>query len=263
MARQPLSITDFFSTELPFVTEFRRLLQKISESNGDNAIKTLLITSAMLSEGKSTITSFLSLVASKQKHMKTLVVDADLRRPTIHKYFALQRERGLVEVLEYGLVAQEAIKHTSIDTLDVLTAGRSSHHPSETFDPDAIDLLLTDLKFYYDIVLVDCAPVLPVSDPMLLAGKLDAVLLVVKAGHTRKEIARRAVEILDSTNTRILGTVVNNMSNSLPYHYNSSYYGYTYTPDKSDQKIEDKRKKTARANDSTRSGKQDRQIRNS
>ncbi len=263
MARQPISITEFFSTELPFVTEFRRLLQKISEIKSEEAIKTILITSAMLSEGKSTITSFLSLVASKQKHMKTLIVDADLRRPTIHKYFALKKERGLVEVLEDGLIVQEAIKHTSVDTLDVLTAGRSTAHPAETFDPDAIERLLNDFKFYYDLILVDCAPVLPVSDPMLIAGKLDAVLLVVKAGQTRKDVARRAVEILDTVDTRLIGTVINNMTNSLPYHYNSGYYGYTYTPDKSEKKAEDRRKKNRAPASSAPPSKKDRHIRNS
>jgi len=93
-----------------------------------------------------------------------------------------------------------------------------------------------EMKFYYDIVLVDCAPVLPVSDPMLLASKLDAIVLVVKAGATQKEVVERAVEILNSNNHHILGVILNNMNNSLPYYYDYNYYNY----DESHKKVKAK-----------------------
>ena len=99
MARSPLSILDFYSAEQPFATEFRRLLHRIKKNDNETELKSLLITSAMLSEGKSTISSFLAVTAARQKGMKTLLIDADLRRPTVHKLFAMERDNGLTEIL--------------------------------------------------------------------------------------------------------------------------------------------------------------------
>lgn len=98
------------------------------------------------------------------------------------------------------------------------------------FDSAAIGKLLEEVRFYYDLILVDCAPVLPVSDPMLLASEMDGVILVVKAGTTQREVAKRAASMLQNDKTRLLGVVLNNLSNALPYYYNESYYGYEYGP---------------------------------
>ncbi|RKX28461.1 MAG: hypothetical protein DRP47_04285 [Candidatus Zixiibacteriota bacterium] len=236
MALRPVSILDFYSPELPFATEFRRLLQRIDNSSKKLDRKAILITSAVLAEGKSTICSFLALSAARQKKMKTLLIDADLRRPSIHKFFAMQRENGLVEVLSGDLGAAEAVKHTNLENLHIITAGRFIHEPSELFDAEAIGRIVNEMKFYYDLVLVDCAPVLPVSDPMLLASKLDAIILVIKAGETQKEVVERAVDILGSNGSRILGVVLNNMNNSLPYYYDYKYYNYNSSTDKSRHK---------------------------
>ncbi|MCK4372698.1 MAG: hypothetical protein KAW61_06095, partial [candidate division Zixibacteria bacterium] len=105
-----------------------------------------------------------------------------------------------------------------------------------------------DMKFYYDLILIDAAPALPVSDPMLLAPELDGVLLVVKAGTTQRELVERAVEIIDPNRDRILGVVLNNMNNTLPYYHDYRYYGYEYRTRKSQAhiaaKARDRRGKT-------------------
>ena len=227
MARRQLTIIDLYASDLPFAIELRRLLQRIPQGNDDSEIKSIMLTSAMLDEGKSTICSFLAVASLKQLKKRTLLLDADLRRPTIHKLFGLPNKDGLCELLTEARMVDEVIKNTSLEGLDVITAGRSSVHPSDLFDPKLIGRIIDELKFTYDIVLVDCAPVLPVSDPMLLASSVDGVLLVVKAGATQKEVVLRAVEILDTnTTTHILGVVLNNMNNSLPYYYDYKYYGY-------------------------------------
>lgn len=228
MPRQTVSIVDFFSPELPFVTEFRRLLYKVQNAETEAELKTFLFTSAMLAEGKSTICSFLGITAAKQKGMKTLVVDCDLRRPSIHRLFALERALGLSEILIESFSPKDAAKKTAIDKLDIITAGKETPRPTEVFDTEAIGHLLEEMKFYYDLILVDGAPLLPVSDPMLLASKMDGVVIVVKAGATQREVVRRAVEVLESNRHKILGVVLNNMDNSLPYYYNYSYYGYEH-----------------------------------
>ena len=134
MARRPLSILDFYSAELPFATEFRRLLHRIKKSNGESELKSLLITSAMLSEGKSTICSFLAVTAARQKGMKALLIDADLRRPSIHRYFAISRENGLSEILVDDYNPIDMIKNTEMENLHILTAGKRVPSPA---DPSA------------------------------------------------------------------------------------------------------------------------------
>jgi len=236
MSRRPLSILDFYSAEQPFATEFRRLLHRLKRTGDESAIKSLLITSAMLSEGKSTISSFLAVTAARQKEFKTLLIDADLRRPSVHKLFAMDRENGLAEIISDNHNPVDMIKNTEMENLHILTAGKRVPSPTDTFDAEAIGRVVDEMKFYYDVILVDCAPVLPVSDPMLLASKLDAIVLVVKAGATQKEVVERAVEILNSSNHHILGVILNNMNNSLPYYYDYNYYNY----DESHKKVKAK-----------------------
>ncbi len=86
------------------------------------------------------------------------------------------------------------------------------------------------MKFYYDLILVDAPPVIPVSDPMLLSQEVDGVLMVVKAGQTQREVVRRATEILRSQSRKLIGVVLNNMDGQLPYYYDYSAYGYDYHP---------------------------------
>ncbi len=222
------SIIDFYDIEAPYVTEFRRLLYEINNREIAGELKTIMFTSAMLSEGKSTICSFLAITAALKKGLKTLIIDTDIRRPTIHKIFQLQPKAGLKEILEDGYNPRDAISTTSIDKLDILTAGGYCENPSQIFDADALGTLFEELKFYYDFIVIDAAPLLPVSDPMLLASKVDGILLVVKAGATQKEVVRRAVEILNPKLNNLIGVTFNNMNHSLPYYYDYGYYQYEY-----------------------------------
>jgi len=224
-----VSVIDFFNMETDFATEFRRLLNNIKTAKSDQEIKALMLTSAMLSEGKSTVAVFLALTAAR-KGMKTLLLDADLRRPTVHRYFGQNRDNGLAEILAGDAVSKNVIRKTSLDKLDIITAGRAISNPSELFDSRAIGNLVTEMKFYYDLIIVDSPPVIPVSDPMLLAQEVDGVLMVVKAGETQREVVRRAAEILRSQSRKLLGVVMNNMDGHLPYYYDYSSYGYDYAP---------------------------------
>lgn len=264
MPRRPVSILDFYSPEMPVATEFRRLLQRLQAGSPDTANKSIMLTSAMLAEGKSTICSFLALTAAKQKKLKTLLIDSDLRRPSIHKFFSIERNGGLADVLAGELSAAKAVRQTDLENLHIITAGKHSASPAELFDADIIGRIIDDMKFYYDLILVDCAPVLPVSDPMLLASKMDAILLVIKAGVTQKEVVERAVGILGANGNRIVGVVLNNMNNSLPYYYNHNYYIYDVQDDSSRRRRGDKRGskrsqpgRASRTNDRSRSRNND------
>ncbi len=228
MATPQFSVIDFYDMEAPYVTEYRRLLYRLQNSQKGAEMKSVLVTSALTGEGKSTVCSFLGVTASLKKGLKTLIIDADLRLPTIHKLFGLTVNPGLSEILALGAEPKKTIRKTRVAGLDILTAGAHGGNPTEVFDSEAIGRLVDEMKFYYDIILIDCSPILPVSDPMLLASKVDGVLMVVKAGETQKEVAQRALAIIDPEKNNILGVVLNNMNHTLPYYYNYDYYRYDY-----------------------------------
>lgn len=203
-------------------------MHKIEQARSAKSIKTIMITSAMLSEGKSTVCSYLGVTSALHCGFKTLIMDCDLRRPSIHKLFGVDRDRGLAEVLSDGFDPKAAIRKTTIDKLDLITCGRHHDEPTKLLNAEVIGELIQTIQHDYDLVLIDAAPVLPVSDPMLLAPKVDALLMVVKAGSTQQDVVMRAIDILGSSRNQILGVVLNNMDSALPYQYDYSYYGYEY-----------------------------------
>jgi Mrp family chromosome partitioning ATPase len=143
----------------------------------------------------------------------------------------------LDEVLADGLPAKNAIRKTQLAQLDLITAGKATAEPAETFDAVAIGRLVAEMKFYYDMIIIDCAPIIPVSDPMLLAPEVDASIIVVRAGQTPKEVVTRAVDIMRSNESaRMLGIVLNNVNNHLPHYYNDRYNGYYYAPAEPDKR---------------------------
>ncbi len=230
--KKQLSIIDFFNMELPETTEFRRILHGINGFAKEDNKPAILITSAMLAEGKSIISSFLAMTSAAAKSIKTLLIDFDLRRPMLHKLFATPIDGGVSDILS-GDSFKEVIKKTSIDKLDILTSGRVVNNPSELLNVTNIHNMIKELKFYYDIILIDSPPLLPVMDPILLLEELDGAIIVVKAGDTQKDVVMRASRLLATQKDKIIGVVVNNLNHTLPYYYNHGYYGYKYQSIKS------------------------------
>ncbi|RME20686.1 MAG: tyrosine-protein kinase family protein, partial [Candidatus Zixiibacteriota bacterium] len=225
--RTPGALIDIFTLESPFATDIRRVLHQITRAGKEQEVKTVLFTSATTGEGKSTLTA-LSAITAARKGKRVLIVDSDLRRPVQHTLFQLPREQGVVEGILEGGQLRSFVKKTKLDKLDLLTSGRMTSAPAEVFDAARIVELLEELKFYYDLILIDCAPLLPVSDPMMLAPDVDGVVMVVKAGETDRELVKRGVQILKSADARIIGVVLNNMKRALPHYYNYEYYDGGY-----------------------------------
>jgi len=231
--RKNISLIDLYDVESSESTEFRRVLHNINGSPSGGEKRSILVTSAVLSEGKSIISSFLAITSARLKNRKTLLIDFDLRRPSIHKLFAVNLHNGLTDILAKGVAPRNAVKRTALDNLDVLTAGKVVGNPSELLNGVAIHKIIEEMKFYYELILVDSPPLLPVMDPMLLLEELDGVIVVVKAGTTQRDIVLRAEDFLASQKDKILGVIVNNIDQVLPYYYNYDYYGYQYKPSKS------------------------------
>ena len=220
---------DIFSTydsEAPIATELRRLYHNAKSASQDGRLKSLLITSSNRGEGKSTTTSYLGLTIAQFPRKKILIVDADFRLPRIHSMFGVRNDYGLHECLKDNVDPMKVVTKTQLENLHVITAGGRTRSPSRLFESEQLSDVLAKLTFYYDMVLVDSAPVLAVSDTMFLCSVVDAVLFVVMAGVTPKEVAIRAKNQLVDSGANILGAIVNNAAEILPYYYDSKYYQY-------------------------------------
>ncbi len=220
------TIYEIFDQESPIATEMRRLYSNIRHIDGRSPKRSFLVTSADRGEGKSTVASHLALTVARFRGKKSLVVDADLRKPKLHQIFDVPREPGLFECLNGEIDPLDAVKDTPIENLKVIPAGRRVKSPAHLFEGDIMTEIFEKIKFYYDIVIVDSAPIVPVSDPMLISSVLDGVIMVLLAGRTPRNVALRAKNILLDANANLLGVVVNNMSEVLPYYYDYKYYGY-------------------------------------
>jgi capsular exopolysaccharide synthesis family protein len=229
---QRQTIYEIFDQESPIATEMRRLYSNIRHIDGRSPKRSFLITSANRGEGKSTVASHLALTVARFRGKKSLIVDADLRRPKLHDIFNVPKEPGLYECLNGEIDSLDAVKDTPIDNLKVIPAGRRVKSPAHLFEGDVMTELFEKIKFYYDIVIVDSAPIIPVSDPMLISSVVDGVILVLLAGRTPRNVSMRARNILLDANANLLGVVVNNMSEVLPYYYDYRYYGYTEDDEK-------------------------------
>lgn len=220
------TIYEIFDQESPIATEMRRLYSNIRHGQSKRDMRSFLVTSSHRGEGKSTVASHLALTVARFRGKKSLIVDADLRRPRLHDIFDVPMEPGLAECLEGKLDPLKAVKETPEPNLKVIPAGRLLKSPAHLFEGDVLSEIFEKIKFYYDIVIVDSAPVIPVSDPMLISSEVDGVILVILAGKTPRNVALRAKNILTDADANILGAVVNNLSEVLPYYYDYRYYGY-------------------------------------
>ncbi len=220
------TIYEVFDQESPIATEMRRLYSNIRHMDGKGDMRSFLITSANRGEGKSTVASHLALTVARFRRKKSLILDADLRRPKLHEIFDVPQAPGLVECLEGKIEPLKAAKDTPIENLKVIPSGGRISSPAHLFEGDILSDIFNKIKFYYDIVIVDSAPVVPVSDPMLISSEVDAVILVLLAGMTPRDVALRAKNILLDAKANLIGVVVNNLSQVLPYYYDYQYYGY-------------------------------------
>jgi len=225
------TIYEDFDPQAPETTELRRIFTRVARRGQERKIRSLLFTSSERGEGKTTSASLFAVVASLHRGLRVCLIDADLHRPRLARLFDVPSEPGLAEILEDGYPIEAALKATRYEGLKVIPAGGRRKAPSELFSQGRIADALEKLKLLFDLVVVDAPPLLPVSDPAVISREVDAVAMVVRAGHTRRDVAIRAKRILDDVGANLLGAIVNNMDDVLPYYYGHSYYRDAYPTD--------------------------------
>jgi succinoglycan biosynthesis transport protein ExoP len=192
----------------------------------------ILITSALPEEGKTT-TSVNSAIVLAQKGTRVLLIDADLRRPSIHKTLGMGPKIGLSNVLTGAATLQQAIiPSTILPELFILPAGTPPPNPAELLASAKMKNVLAELRKQYDHIVIDSPPTLSVTDAVVMSTDADAVVLVIRSGHTTKPALRRARDILLQVNARVCGVLVNAVDLSSPdYYYHYEYqgkYGHGY-----------------------------------
>jgi polysaccharide biosynthesis transport protein len=191
--------------------------------------KTLLITSAVPNEGKSTISSNLAITMALSG-AKTLLVDADLRRGAIREAFDLTTKVGLAEVLKQEANWREVVVPSSYPNLFILPRGKTLSQPSEHLLRDSTDILLKELYHQYDYIIIDSSPVLAADDTTSLAPKIDATLFVVRLSYTSARLTRKSLELLYNRQVNVPGVILNFVDTSLPEYYYYQYSEYYSAP---------------------------------
>lgn len=232
----------FLITEMdrsPNAEAYRMLRTNIRFASVDKELHVAVITSPGPGEGKSTTAANLAIVMA-QAGKKTVLIDADLRRPVQHKIFKTSNRAGLTTALiERDDEVEQYLIDTEIEGLRLLPAGPIPPNPSELLGSHRMQKVLDELMQVADFVLVDSAPVLAVSDTSLLAGAVDGVLLVLRANITSIEGAKRAIGQLESVQAHLLGTVLNDVQASKDGYYYYYYNNYYAQPDRNDRNDSD------------------------
>jgi polysaccharide biosynthesis transport protein len=191
--------------------------------------KTLLITSSVPNEGKSTISSNLAITLALSG-ARTLLIDGDLRRGALREAFGISSNIGFSEVLKQEVNWREVVVPTSYPSLFLLPRGKTLGQPSEHLLRDSTDQLLKELYNHYDYIIIDSSPVLAADDSTSLAPKIDATLFVVRLSYTSARLTRKSLELLYNRQVNVPGVILNYVDTSLPEYYYYQYSEYYNTP---------------------------------
>jgi capsular exopolysaccharide synthesis family protein len=215
----------------PISESYRSLRTNVAYASVDKKIKSLLISSSQPGEGKSTTTANLA-IAFAQLRKKTLLIDADLRKPVQHNVFGHPRGPGLSEYLIGQMEDVNSIIHeTKVENLFIITAGGMPPNPSELLGSDRMSKLVELLEQEWDIVLLDSPPIVAVTDASMISGEIDAIAIVVKAGSTERSAVDRALDMMRNVKAPLIGAILNGASKESlggKYAYYYSYYNYYY-----------------------------------
>jgi len=202
----------------PVAEAYRQLRTNIQFSSLDKPLRTLLATSTSQEEGKSTTLANLAVTIA-QTGNSVILVDCDLRRPSLHEIFGLGNASGLTNVAIDGALSQLPIQESGIPNLQVLTSGPLPPNPAEILGSQRMAEVIGQLRERAHYVLCDSPPVIAVTDAAVLATRMDGVLLVLQAGKTKRELAQKAKAILEKVNANLVGVVLNNVKQDSSLHH--------------------------------------------
>lgn len=188
--------------------QYRTIRTNIEFSSVDKELKTIVVTSSGPEEGKSTTVANLAVVFAQQGK-KVLLIDSDLRKPTVHDTFQVINSKGLTNILSRQSTLEEVVKVSAEENLSILTSGPIPPNPAELLSSKAMEELVNEVKETYDMVFFDSPPLLAVTDGQILASKCDGTILVISSEKTEIAQAIKAKDLLNSVNSHLLGAILN------------------------------------------------------
>ncbi|WP_423253007.1 CpsD/CapB family tyrosine-protein kinase [Melissococcus plutonius] len=219
---KPISLITMSDPASPISEQYKTIRTNIQYSMVDKTLQTLAITSSNASEGKSTSTINLAIVFANS-NKKVLLVDADMRNPTIAKTFELINNRGLSTLLSNKtMTTEEVLQPTNLENLNILPSGPIPPNPSELLDSLQMKRLIEEWKNNYDLIIFDTPPILAVTDAQILASKVDGTILVAREKIAEKSALLKAKELLIMVKATIIGAIYNDASSVKDQGY---YYG--------------------------------------
>lgn len=203
--------------------QFRTIRTNIQFSMVDKNLKTLTITSAGPGAGKSTISANLAVTFAAQGK-KVLLVDADMRKPTVHKTFKVHNRDGLTTLLtENDAQISEIAHQTSTDNLFIITSGSIPPNPAELLASKKMSQLMTRFEELFDLIIFDLPPIIAVTDAQIMASKADGTIFVINNGGAKKDMVLKSKELLEMVNANVIGAIFNRVKVSGDNYY--YYYG--------------------------------------
>jgi capsular exopolysaccharide synthesis family protein len=219
----------------PVSESYRSLRTNITYSSADQNIKSIIVSSPQPGEGKSTTVANIA-IAFAQLRKRTLLIDADLRKPVQHNVFDQSRGPGLSEYLVGKIEEFDTIIHdTKVESLSIVTAGGLPPNPSELLGSKRMGALVDRLEQEWDIILFDSPPIVAVTDSSMISAEIDALVMVVKAGQTDLAAIDRALDTVRNVKSPLIGAILNGVNPQTmagKYSYYYSYYNYYYNSDK-------------------------------
>ncbi len=211
----------------PTAEQYKKLRARIFMATQKDKLNSLLVTSSREGEGKTLTAVNLAITISQAIDHTVLLIDADLRRPTIHTYLGLEPRKGLSEYLQSKVELSDVLVKTGIGKLVLLPAGAPPENPAELLASEKFRDLVKEMKYRYDdrYVIIDSPPLLLASDAIHLGEYIDGVIFVVQAARTSPATAAKALSLIK--NSHVIGTVFNNVPSFISSHNNNSYY-YRY-----------------------------------
>ena len=218
-----VSLISLLNSRSTIAEQYRTIRTNIQfAASSDHPVKSIVITSSGPSEGKSLTAANLAIVFAKSGK-KTLLLDGDMRKPTVWKTFRLSNQKGLSTLLVSPDDIADSIQKTTIDNLSVLTSGPQPPNPSELLGSTREEIIMDQLTRLFDVIIVDMPPVVTVTDAQIVASKADGTILVAREGVSEKAALLKAKQLLEIAHARILGVVYNGVdsANDAGYYYYS------------------------------------------
>lgn len=221
-----MRVVSYNNPKSPISEAYRSIRTNIEFSNFDEEVKTIVVTSSQQNEGKSTVTANLAVSFSTLEDKKVLIMDGDLRNPTVHRMFGISNLYGITDVLTGNKDFSECIHKSEVEGLHILTCGKIPPNPAEMLGSKKMIKFVEELKNHYDYIFIDAPPIGIITDAGVIASYADGTLVVVGSKEADVDAVKISKEKLDKVNANILGCVLNKYEDEgSGYGYYSYYYG--------------------------------------